>query len=1198
MFSLLNVNRIHLPVFKVSVSKSRTGIVLAISHPPFGHKMPFVDVAQTDNRRNGARRVAAICISCIGIVLTGIAGASSAEPSNQRRAWEGTIVGGAAVGRACFWPDGARVPVRIAVQRADQRSGIVGVLDIGGLVVARIAGPDETRANLYAPLPQAADAVGALVIDISEGSFSIAIGTHCRIAQARLALDELSEPHASSMYATLDGRLEFAAALAEAGELGEKGEPKRSITLAASTLGITGSPPSREAIELAMRSRGPVLASLGALMLANTWLDISEVSNAEPVVDVADTVLSETLPTGHPALLYVAYLRARMLAIRGRWDEAAALHERILSQQRAVLPGESADVLATQIGLAAQLYNLGDLGRARALLEQATRTAQRVLGEDNMITANAEVNLAGIMGYMGEHEAARQELLRMFQAVTNATPKMNGMQARLLWSYALASSDAGRMQDARAAIERAAAWHASELGMENLRTLAALELQAWIYGQSERIGEAIVLQRRVLEHYVRILGSNHPVSIRARENLGWWYVRDGRVAEATPLLHSVYEAASKRYGENDRRSLDAAVDAAYADFLGGDMSKGCALFATTALRPGGDPPQNEAPRINALFGLGRCQLAAANPTAAMATFGQVLDYRRRTLAAQSEATLAALASYARAQLQAGDRSGALTSLQSFVADTEAMRSAEAPQASGGRASFANQVAGKDYQAGYHDLALLYAEGGRVTDAIRVTESARARGIIDALSMRAASRDTLVPERDRLQLHRLDEQLKDVEAEIALTSAASVRRASLAVQRDAVATELKRAEQRLTKSARNRSGGDRLDLKHIRRHLSPGTVIVGYQMVRERAWVYLLRRDAEPRVVLLPTPPDVGNTVSVLHTGLGTPNAALAPIWRLGDGRLLGGLARPAADATRISADDVARSLAATLLEPLARELTGAKRLIIAADGPLALLPFEVLPFRGRLLIDRVDVSYVPSLAVWQALQVAPRRARRPTTELIAFGAPAYASPEPTTERATPLTGRHWSPLPGAAREVAAVAAMFPAARQRIYLGAEASEANFHALNRSGALANARYLLLAVHGVLSPAAPQWSALIMSEANRNMEPNGFVTSAELATYELGSELTVLSACETGLGKEVAGEGIFGLPFALFVAGSRKTVLTLWPVADEATAQFVERLFAKLKRGIAPAQALAATKREFRRDPRYSAPFYWAPFVLYGD
>jgi CHAT domain-containing protein len=375
-------------------------------------------------------------------------------------------------------------------------------------------------------------------------------------------------------------------------------------------------------------------------------------------------------------------------------------------------------------------------------------------------------------------------------------------------------------------------------------------------------------------------------------------------------------------------------------------------------------------------------------------------------------------------------------------------------------------------------------------------------------------------------------------------------------------------------------------------------LVGYQLVRSRVWAFVLRRDAPPRAVVLPEALDVAGAATVLHNALGVPNSALAPVWRLTDGNYAGGLTRPASDSARGSIEDVARSLATTLLAPLADDLAGAKRLIIAADGPLALVPFEVLPLRGRLLIDRVEVSYVPSLAVWQALQSMPRRTDAPGNELIAFGAPDYVPPETTGERATPLTGRHWSPLPGAAHEVAAVAAMFPAARRRVYVGAEASEANFDALNRSGALADARYLLLAVHGVLSPAAPQWSALILSEANRNTQPNGFVTAAELATYELGSELTVLSACETGLGKEVAGEGIYGLPFALFVAGSRKTILTLWPVADEATAQFIARLFAKLRRGIAPAQALAATKREFRRDPRYSAPFYWAPFVLYGD
>jgi CHAT domain-containing protein len=108
---------------------------------------------------------------------------------------------------------------------------------------------------------------------------------------------------------------------------------------------------------------------------------------------------------------------------------------------------------------------------------------------------------------------------------------------------------------------------------------------------------------------------------------------------------------------------------------------------------------------------------------------------------------------------------------------------------------------------------------------------------------------------------------------------------------------------------------------------------------------------------------------------------------------------------------------------------------------------------------------------------------------------------------------------------------------------------------------------------------------------------VTAAELATFDVGADLVVLSACETALGKDVAGEGLFGLPYALAVAGARATLLTLWPVADRPTAEFMRRFYAKLARGVAPAAALAQTKREFIRSKEFSAPFYWAPFVLYG-
>ena len=94
---------------------------------------------------------------------------------------------------------------------------------------------------------------------------------------------------------------------------------------------------------------------------------------------------------------------------------------------------------------------------------------------------------------------------------------------------------------------------------------------------------------------------------------------------------------------------------------------------------------------------------------------------------------------------------------------------------------------------------------------------------------------------------------------------------------------------------------------------------------------------------------------------------------------------------------------------------------------------------------------------------------------------------------------------------------------------------------------------------------------------------------------SDLTVLSAGDTGVGRAQAGEGVIGLPYALFVAGNRNTLLTLWPVDDSATAEFMRRFFARLKAGKAQPAALSGARQEFRQHPRWYAPFFWAAFVL---
>ncbi|MBC7622248.1 MAG: CHAT domain-containing protein [Aeromicrobium sp.] len=100
-------------------------------------------------------------------------------------------------------------------------------------------------------------------------------------------------------------------------------------------------------------------------------------------------------------------------------------------------------------------------------------------------------------------------------------------------------------------------------------------------------------------------------------------------------------------------------------------------------------------------------------------------------------------------------------------------------------------------------------------------------------------------------------------------------------------------------------------------------------------------------------------------------------------------------------------------------------------------------------------------------------------------------------------------------------------------------------------------------------------------------------------LGSDLTVLSACNTAMGRTVNADGLVGLSYALLVAGNANTIATLWPVTDRDTTYFVDRLFANIQAGMPHGKALAETKRAFMRHPiqKLRDPRYWGAFVLFG-
>jgi CHAT domain-containing protein len=144
------------------------------------------------------------------------------------------------------------------------------------------------------------------------------------------------------------------------------------------------------------------------------------------------------------------------------------------------------------------------------------------------------------------------------------------------------------------------------------------------------------------------------------------------------------------------------------------------------------------------------------------------------------------------------------------------------------------------------------------------------------------------------------------------------------------------------------------------------------------------------------------------------------------------------------------------------------------------------------------------------------------------------------------------------------------------------------------------LHFATHGLLDPKNPQRSGFFLSTIDAAGRPqDGFVTMQDVYRLQAPVDLVVLSACRTGLGREVRGEGLIGLTRGFMYAGASSVVASLWKVDDEATAELMKYFYANmLQKGMRPAEALRAAQNTLRQDPQWASPHYWAGFTLQGE
>lgn len=156
------------------------------------------------------------------------------------------------------------------------------------------------------------------------------------------------------------------------------------------------------------------------------------------------------------------------------------------------------------------------------------------------------------------------------------------------------------------------------------------------------------------------------------------------------------------------------------------------------------------------------------------------------------------------------------------------------------------------------------------------------------------------------------------------------------------------------------------------------------------------------------------------------------------------------------------------------------------------------------------------------------------------------------------------------------------------------------LATSKELSKYRYVHFATHGYLDTARAGLSAIVLSMFDEQGKPvDGFLRTHDIYNLKLPAELVVLSACETGLGKDIKGEGLEGLTRGFMYAGARRVVVSLWNVNDKATASLMQRLYTEmLRNNKTPAAALRAAQIEMLRTRQWQSPYFWAPFVMQGE
>ncbi len=874
---------------------------------------------------------------------------------------------------------------------------------------------------------------------------------------------------------------------------------------------------------------------------------------------------------------------------RGNLDAARDYYVRALALREKLAPG-SLDVARSLNNLGSVAYARGDLDAAREYNERALAIREK-LAPGSLAVAASLGNLGAVAFDRGDLDAARDYQERALAIAEKLAPGSLNV-ARSLNNLGNVAAARGDLDAARDYYERALAIE-EKLAPGSLDVAASLNNLGLVADDRGDLDAARDYYERALAIWEKLA----PGSLNVAASLS----NLGSVADARGDLE-----AAREYHER-------------------------ALTIQEKLAPGS---LNVAAILN---NLGNVACARGNLDAARKHYKRTLAIREK-LAPGSLDLAMILKDLGRVARRQADLSGAEQYLARAWSIVRGQRRAVAGDEAG--RAFAAKHAG--YAA---DLVGVRLARGQTVAGFQALEEGRAQGLLQLLSERGLGRSAVGPELWRRyeaaerafqkagnELAAAGADEARLEGEVAAPAGTGAEKAELQAKQEAFSKVKKGREEALSAYTRARVEKERLlgevrrsvpgleprafTFEEARRALPKGSVFIAWLVGEEEGSVFVIPAD--------PRQPIAGKKIVLTEAQLDKKIWALRErIGAIDKVRGIGGLAEaqhPApADAALVRAS---HELFEVLFPPESREaIEKAQRVIVSPDGPLWELPFAALATRGsgdpRWLGLEKPLSYTPSLTVLaldrergpspssgklEVLVVGDPvlvRSLKPETAGVAAVAATNASPISVLrgERSYLVSGGSLPPrLPASAEEARRIAALYGA---EALLGEAATEA---AVRQK--ISRAAVVHFATHGYFHPHLAMSSGVLLTPpaaepGSGETDDDGALQAWEFGrTLPLSAELVVLSACETGRGEKVRGEGLVGLTRAIQGAGARSVVATHWKVADESTASLMVTFHEKLQKGLAKDEALrrAMEQTAAKRDTR--DPFFWAAFFLTGD